>query len=101
MIVCAAIKLIQRELYDEKLSVPKELVVCGHRHGDCFKIIQELGPQWCHTEKIEGFINHLGNFLNRKDAYQYAWECGQLNNHNKWYRKDNKIPNELYSEDLY
>ena len=100
MIICAAIKLIQKELYGEKLSIPKELVVCGHRHSDCFKIIQELGPQWCHTEKTQGFINHKGEFLNREEAFNHAKEIGQCNATQRWYWQDHN-QDELYSEDLY
>lgn len=95
MIICAAIK-IQIEGLDHETIVP-----C-HRHGDGFGIIKDLVQNRKAYKEIEqGFINHLGNFLSRKDAYQYAWECGQINAHNRWYRWDNKIPNELYSEDLY
>lgn len=35
MIVCAAIKVINEELYGVKLDKSEELIVCGHRHGDC------------------------------------------------------------------
>ena len=96
MIICAAIK-IQVEGLDHETIIP-----C-HRHGDAYKILKDLGyaPRTKYKEIEQGFINHLGNFLNRKDAYQYAWECGQINAHNRWYRQDNKIPCELYSEDLY
>lgn len=100
MIICAAIKIIQEELYGEKLRVPKELIVCSLRHGDCLKIYSELGPQWNHTKKIEGFINHKGEFLDRKEALEHALGCGQLSETNRWYQQDHNI-DELYSEDLY
>lgn len=100
MIICAAIKLIQEELFGEKLSIPKELVICGHRHGDCLKIINELSPRWCHTKQIQGFIDHNGKFLDRKEAFIHAKECGQLSKSTRWYKFDND-QRELYSEDLY
>lgn len=96
MIICAAIQITFVNSKDEVNT----LTVCGRRHGDCYRIIRQLDNK--HTQwSEEGFMNHLGNFLNRKDAYQLAWECGQITKHSKWYREDNKIPNELYSEDLY
>ena len=100
MIICAAIKLIQKELYGEKLIIPKELVICGHRHGDCFKTIRELGPQWNHTKKIQGFIDHKGEFLDRKKAFKHIKEIGQCNATQRYYWEDHK-QDELYSEDLY
>ena len=100
MIICAAIKLIQEELFGEKLSIPKELVVCGHRHGDCLKTINELSPRWCHTKQIQGFINHKGEFLDREEALIHALGCGQLSQSTRWYKFDND-ERILYSEDLY
>ena len=96
MIICAAIDIRFVNSKDE----PQSLIVCGHRHSDCFKVIRHLDNK--HTSWTEqGFINHKGEFLNRKDALAHARDCGQLNSHNQWYRKDNKVPDELYSEDLY
>ena len=100
MIICAAIKLIQEELFGEKLSIPKELVICGHRHGDCLRLVDELNPRWCHTKQIQGFINHKGEFLDRKEALVHARECGQLSETHRYYQEDHNI-DELYSEDLY
>lgn len=100
MIICAAIKLIQEELFGEKLSSPKELVICGHRHGDCLKTINELSPRWCHTKQIQGFINHKGEFLDRKEAFKHIQEIGQCNATQRYYWEDHN-QDELYSEDLY
>ena len=100
MIVCAAIKLIRDELYGVKLDKPMELIVCGHRHGDCFEVISQLGARWYESIKTQGFINHKGEFLDRKEALAHARECGQLSETHRYYQEDNRI-NELYSEDLY
>ena len=100
MIVCAAIKLIQETLYGVELNPKNELVVCGHRHGDCLKVIQQLGARWFNVKHIQGFIDHNGNFLDRKEALAHAIECGQLSATHRYYREDNNI-DELYSEDLY
>jgi hypothetical protein len=48
----------------------------------------------------QGFINHKGEFLNRKEAFQYVYEIGQLSATTRWYHEDNGHE-ELYSEDLY
>ena len=100
MIVCAAIKIIKNTLYGVELPVPEELVICGHRHGDCMKVFNQLGPRWMHVKRIEGFINHKGEFLDRKEALAHALECGQLSATHRFYQEDNNI-DELYSEDLY
>ena len=100
MIVCAAIKLINEELYGVKLDKPEELIVCGHRHSNCLNIISQLGARWAGRKKIQGFINHKGEFLDRKEALIHALECGQLSATHRYYQKDHNI-DELYSEDLY
>lgn len=101
MIICAAIKLTTK---CDMLYGNMELVICGHRHGDCYKTIAHLNDTWrkangkdCITE---GFINHKGEFLDRKEALAHALECGQLSETHKYYQEDHNI-NELYSEDLY
>ena len=95
MIICAAIDIRFINSKDE----PCALTVCGHRHSDCFKVIRHLDNK--HTGWTEqGFINHKGEFLNRKEALIHARECGQLNETTRWCKEDNN-QNELYSEDLY
>ena len=100
MIVCAAIKLVVEELYGVELTKPTELVVCGHRHGDCFEVISQLGSRWHNSKKTQGFINHKGEFLDRREALIHAFECDQLSETHRYYQQDNNI-HELYSEDLY
>lgn len=95
MIICAAIKLTDAERN-------ASIIICGHRHGDCFQMIGNLNERWRKVPCItQGFITHKGDFLDRKGAYTHAVICGQINQHNDWYRKDNKYEEELYSEDLY
>lgn len=100
MIVCAAIKLISNEWFECKSNKPIELIVCGHRHGDCLLVINQLNNDWSDTKKIQGFINHKGEFLDRKEALAHALECGQLSATHRYYQEDHNI-DELYSEDLY
>ena len=95
MIICAAILI---EHTDKMLKPLNPWTVCGHRHGDCFKIAHhlDLNIVCC----IEGFIDHKGRFLDRKEALKHAIECGQLSETHRYYREDHNI-DELYSEDLY
>ena len=95
MIICAAIKIKYIDSNDIKQSV----VVCGHRHTNCHYVISKFDI--CSiTEKIEGFIDNQGNFLDRQEAHLHARNCGQLSKANIWYKEDHSEI-ELYSEDLY
>lgn len=101
MIICAAIKLINKYgMFNMELERPDELIVCGLRHGHCIQTIKELDEKWHKATKIQGFINHKGEFLDRKDAFEHAKECGQLSESTRWYKFDNNQRG-LYSEDLY
>jgi hypothetical protein len=95
MIICAAIKVNFIDLSDEV----QEMIICGHRHGDCLYTIVHLSKKWTNW-KIQGFINHKGEFLDRKEALAHALECGQLSATHRYYQEDHNI-DELYSEDLY
>ncbi len=94
MIICAAIKV---KGYDFKAK-EVDTIVCGLRHGDCLETIKIMNLV-C-EEKIQGFINHKGEFLNREEALKHALECGQLSATHRYYQRDHEIC-ELYSEDLY
>lgn len=96
MIICAAIKISHTDIMGNPLE---DLIVCGHRHGNCYQVEKYLDLNILNV--TEGFITNKGAFVDREVAYKHAINCGQLTAHNKWYRKDNKLPNELYSEDLY
>lgn len=95
MIVCAALE-VQVE------GLPYTTIVPCWRHGKGFEILRDLGYQAQRKYKVkaEGFINHKGEFLDRKEALAHALECGQLSATNRWYQEDHNI-DELYSEDLY
>ena len=92
MIICAAIKVN---------AAGSSIVICGHRHLDCIQIKRQLNSNWANAKHIEGFIDHNNHFLDRAEAFQHALECGQISQHDKWYREDCHDANELYSEDLY
>lgn len=95
MIICAAIKIHTNTL-------PEPTIIPCWRHGCGYDLLKELVPNRdSYRVLAEGFINHKGEFLNREEAYKYAIDCGQITKYNQWYREDNELPNELYSEDLY
>lgn len=102
MIICAAIKLVNPcDRAGLLLETARELIICGHRHSDCFKIIRNLEDTWAtEAKQVQGFINHKGEFLDRKEAFKHAKEIGQCNATQRWYWEDHN-QDELYSEDLY
>ena len=95
MIICAALE-VQVE------GLPYTTILPCLRHGKGFEILRDLGcaPRTKYKVLREGFMNHEGEFLNRKQALIHALEIGQLSATNRWYQKDHNI-DELYSEDLY
>lgn len=96
MIICAAIKIEHTNIAGDEELEP--IIICGHRHGNCFEIAKRL---YCNISKYtEGFINHKGEFLDRKEAFEHFKECGQCNATQRWYWEDHN-QDELYSEDLY
>jgi hypothetical protein len=94
MIVCAAIKLTMNNM------AGTELVVCGHRHADCLEVIHQLNSNWINAGQIHGFINHKGEFLDRKQALAHALEIGQLSQTHIDFQTEHHI-HEMFSEDLY
>lgn len=92
MIISAAIKVI---------TTPndKETVIVGLRHCDCYNTLANLGLKKIEDYLVidDGFIDHQGNFLNRRDAWKHACDCGQLPVNIVEYN----ISEELFSEDLY
>lgn len=95
MIICAALK-IQVEGLDHPTIVP-----CI-RHGYGFQILEDLGyaPKTKYKILEQGFVTQENVFMNRKEAFKYAHEIGQLSKSTIWYIEDNDH-DELYSEDLY
>ena len=51
-----------------------------HRHADAFYIVS----QFCSADEIDktktqqGFLDHNGQFLNRKEARHHAFACGHV-----------------------
>ena len=95
MIICAALE-VQVE------GLPYTTIIPCWRHGKGYEILRDLGnaPRTGHKVLREGFINHKGEFLNRKEAFQHVNEIGQCSATQRWYWEDHG-QEELYSEDLY
>ena len=93
MIISAAVKV---EIND------KEVVIPCLRHGHAFQMLKDMGlkPHEDYQEKAQGFIDHLGIFMDRKEAFRNALQTGQLSSSTIWYKLD-RHQGELYSEDLY
>jgi hypothetical protein len=95
MIICAALE-VQVE------GLPYTTILPCWRHGKGYEILRDLGYQPKKGYKVlrEGFMNHKGEFLDRKEALKHTLEVGQLSATTRWYQEDHNL-NELYSEDLY
>ena len=89
MIISAACRMIVDD---------KECVFPVHRHSDFFRFIKQLHYE-CDKSKVEqGFLawdpeTRKETFLNRREAYKYARDCGQVT--------DKGMDAILFSEDLY
>ena len=87
MVLCAAIKY-------------EEVVIPCHHHYNGYEILHELGIKNYRDKVEEGFITTKNEFLNRKEAFIEAMNCGQLSAVTRQYKQD-KFEIELFSEDLY
>ena len=75
MIVSAAIKY---QLYPND-DTGGEVILPLHRHGDGGMILETLGFEPGDFKIIEqGFLTDKGKFLDRWEAADHAYECGQL-----------------------
>jgi hypothetical protein len=95
MIICAAVKVEHSSVTGVKQL---DLIIGGYRHGNCLEVVKNLD---LNIDKVEqGFINHKGEFLDRKEAFKHVIEIGQCTATQRYYWEDHN-QTELYSEDLY
>jgi len=99
MIICAAIKY---EIRIDK-QTKREVILCGRRHGEIMAQLIAFGLTPAdkgvrYFELCQGFISHRGEFLDRKQAYVHAVDCGQVG---KQYVLDYGEQETLFSEDLW
>ena len=86
-------------------NIEIEFVICGRRHHNCIGTFAQIAgfpynefwTKVSHSE-IQGFITNTDRFVNRKEAYQIAYNSNQIIGPNKGY-STNAI--RLTSEDLY
>ena len=72
-------------------------IYTGFRHSDCFKKMFADGAAFADKPFIvQGFMDEDGNFLNRKEAFERAVECGQIKDEGE--TPENRI---LVSEDVW
>ena len=87
------------------LNTDEEVILCGARHGDVFKQIKGLGfePKEGYVEETQGFIDHHNKFYTREEAFEYAYQCGQLSSRIYHDRLNGTLAGgkQLISEDLW
>lgn len=72
MIVRAA---VQFHLYTDG----RDIILPVHRHCDAFKIMKIMGYKPSEYRRdMEGFLTEKDEFLDRVQAADHAYECGQL-----------------------
>ncbi|MDR1339609.1 MAG: hypothetical protein LBK58_06120 [Prevotellaceae bacterium] len=85
-IICAAIKRLNRKT--SNLSNELQFIEIGLRHNDIYqRFPDEVSKKPCD----QGFLTSKGRFVDRLEASDIAFDCGQIT----------KIKDILYSEDLY
>ena len=98
-IICSAIHY-ENGVKSTVLNVESGTIICGRRHGDCYAILSgilgNIDPDDLPSRDKQGFLTSHNRFVDRKEAYLIAKECGQLL-HNL-HDQSNPI---LVSEDLY
>ena len=76
MIVSAAVKV-----YSTVFGRPSEyrMILPVHRHKDVYTIMKQFGHYHTDTYRCEdGFLTDEGVFLDRVEAADHAYDCGQL-----------------------
>jgi len=100
-IICSAIHYDNGIVYEHKPdNIETGFVVCGRRHSDCVITVANLLKKNLRHDtiisvkrEVQGFLTSRNRFLNRKEAWKFALEVGQI--------ESDKEEDELFSEDLY
>ena len=91
-ILCAAVHFrdeIKRE--HQPKNIESGIVVCGRRHHNALMTLFEFAKEPKSEKVKQGFITNKDRFVDRKEAAQIAYKCGQIS-------KEQKT---LFSEDLW
>jgi len=91
-------------------------IICGHRHGDCYEVLEKLlgKESWNNLpdRDHEGFLTSLNRYVGREEAWIIAKENNQIvyglkaSDHdykeiNEWLGITAKVKSILISENLY
>ena len=78
------------------------IVICGHRHNDCYKILTDLLLKFTKIDlpkrEDQGFLTSTNRFVDRKEAFLIANENKQIIYGSDSMDVENQI---LISENLY
>ena len=88
-ILCAAIWINDEEHHeDQPEGIFEGFVICGHRHGDCYKTIKDLTGNVAaylkkfksHNEdrKYQGFVTSANRYVDRYEAWKIAGKNNQV-----------------------
>lgn len=100
-ILCAALKRKMSRNTNSYNQNDLDQIEIGYRHHD---IRNRFGDEVSCSPKDQGFYTSKGRFVDRKEAMQIAYECGQISSIEKALIKtglDTEEWIDLFSEDLY
>ena len=79
-----------------------EIIISGHRHSDCYEVLQKLRPDLKDNElpkrEHQGFLTNVGRHVSREQAWVIAKESNQILYGLNCVNETNK---QLISENLY
>lgn len=81
----------------------EETMICGHRHSDCYAILQNLRPDIANDKlpqrEHQGFLTSKNRYVSRQEGWNIAKAMGQI----KWglEASENGEGSQLISENLY
>lgn len=85
-LLCAAIYYEDGKKYEHQpKNIISGIVVCGRRHHNCYITLASLlGDNYdVKLTHNQGFVTSKDRYLERKEAAQLAFECGQITEQSK------------------
>ena len=85
-LLCAAIYYEDGKKYEHQpKNIESGIVVCGRRHHNCYMTLASLlGDKYdIKLTHNQGFVTSKNRYLERKEAAQLAFECGQITKQSK------------------
>lgn len=93
-LLCAAIYYQDGKAYPHQpKNITSGIVVCGRRHHNCYITLSSLlGDKYqVNLTHNQGFVTNKDRYLERKEAAQVAFECGQIK----------EVGKTIFSEELW